>query len=85
MSAILTLNLDPDVLVLAEREAEARHTTVPELVAQQLRILAKNGQASRSGKTPITDSLRGVVQITPEFDEDATITDELRRRNGIKR
>jgi hypothetical protein len=59
VSATLTINLDSDVLQLAEQEAKARHTTIPELVAHQLRVMACNWQNSRAGKTPVTDARRG--------------------------
>src|SRR5450759_5230163 len=47
MSATLRLDLDFDVLRLAEREAQARHTTLPEVVANQVRVMARNWQDSR--------------------------------------
>ena len=52
MSATLTVNLDAETLQLAEQEAWARHTTLPEVVAGQLRVMARNWQESRAGKTP---------------------------------
>ena len=61
MSATLTVNLDADVLQLAEQEARSRHTTLPEVVAHQLRVMARNWQESKAGKTPITDAMRGAV------------------------
>ena len=84
MSATLTLNLDSDVLALAEQEAEARHTTVPEVVAHQLRVMARNWQDSRAGKTPLTDSLRGTLKLPPDFDERTTVTEELQKRHGVQ-
>ena len=69
MSATLTVNLDSEVLQLAEQEARARHTTLPEVVAQQLRVMARNWQDSRAGKTPVTDALRGAAELPPDFDE----------------
>ena len=77
MSATLTINLDSEVLESAELEAKARHTTLPELVTHQLRVMARNWQESRAGKTPITDSLRGALKLPPDFDERATLTEEL--------
>ena len=62
MSATLTIQLDSDVLQNAEQEAKARHTTLPEVVTQQLRVMARNWQTSRAGKTPVTDTLRGAVK-----------------------
>lgn len=84
MSATLTVNLDPDVLQLAEQEAKARHTTIPEVVAQQLRVMARNWQDSRAGKTPVTDALRGAVKLPQDFDERAALTEELMKKHGIK-
>ena len=84
MSATLTLNLDSAVLALAKQEAKARHTTVPEVVAHQLRVMARNWQESRAGKTPLTDALRGVLKLAPDFDERAAVTEELRKRHGVQ-
>ena len=69
MSTTLTINLDSEVLQLAEQEAKARHTTLSEVVVHQLRVMAQNWQDSRAGKTPITDSLRGAVNLPSSFDE----------------
>ncbi len=52
---------------LAEQEAKARHTTLTEVVAHQLRVMAQNWQDSRAGMTPVTDSLRGAVKLPPDF------------------
>ena len=54
MGATLTVNLDPEILQLAEQEAQARHTTLPEVVARQMRVMARNWQESRGGKTPVS-------------------------------
>jgi hypothetical protein len=37
------------------------------LVAQQLRVMARNWQDSRAGKTPLTDALRGAVKLSLSF------------------
>jgi hypothetical protein len=84
MSATLTLNLDLDVLRLAEREAQARHTTLPEVVAQQLRVMARNWQDSQAGRTPLTDALRGAVQLPPDFDARAVLMEELLKKHGSR-
>jgi hypothetical protein len=84
MSATFTVHLDSDVLQSAELEARARHTTLPEVVAHQLRVMARNWQDSRSGKTPVTDALRGVVELPPGFEQQAALTEELQKRHGIK-
>jgi hypothetical protein len=84
MSATLTLNLDLDVLGLAEREAQARHTTLPEVVAHQLRVMARNWQDSQAGKTPLTDALRGAVKLPPDFDERAVLMEELLKKHGSR-
>jgi hypothetical protein len=82
MSATLRLPLDPEILAMAEHEAHARHTTLPEVVARQLRVMARNWQDSREGKTPLTDGLRGAVQLPHDFDQRAAITEELRKKHG---
>ena len=82
MSATLTVNLDSEILQLAEQEARAQHTTLPEVVARQLRVMARNWQDSRAGKTPITDALRGAVRTPPDFDERAVLMEELQKKHG---
>ncbi len=53
MSATLTVNLDSEILQLAEQEARARHTTLPEVVARQLRVwLAIGRRAGRARHRP---------------------------------
>ena len=84
MSATLTVNLDSEVLQLAEQEARARHTTLPEIVAHQLRVMARNWQDSRAGKTPVTDALRGAVKLPADFDERTAVTGELQKKHGIQ-
>jgi hypothetical protein len=50
MSATLTIRLEAEVLRSAEQEAKARHTTLPEVVAQQLRVMARNWEDSHAGR-----------------------------------
>lgn len=84
MSATLTVNLDSEVLRLAEQQAKARHTTLPEVVAQQLRVMARNWQDSCEGKTPVTDALRGAAKLPPNFDERDALTEELQKKHGVQ-
>ena len=84
ISATSTVNLDADVLQLAEQEARSRHTTIPEVVAHQLRVMARNWQESKAGKTPVTDALRGAVKLPPDFDERATLTEDLQKKHGVQ-
>lgn len=84
MSATLTVNLDAEILQLAEQEARARHTTLTEVVAGQLRVMARNWQESRAGKTPVTDALRGAVKLPSDFDERAALTEELQKKHGVQ-
>ena len=84
MSATLTVNLDSEVLQLAEQEARARHTTLQEIVAHQLRVMARNWQDSRAGKTPVTDALRGAVKLPADFDGRTAVTEELQKKHGIQ-
>ena len=83
MSAVLTIQLDSDVLRSAEQEANSRHTTLTEVVGLQLRVMAQNWRDSQSGKTPVTDSLRGVVKLPPGFEEKSALTDELRKKHRV--
>jgi hypothetical protein len=82
MSSSLTVDLDNEVLALAEQEARARHTTVADVVRQQLNVMAKNWRDSHSGKTPITDNLRGSVKLPPNFDPEKSLTEELQKKHG---
>jgi len=84
MSATLTINLDADVLELAEQQARARHTSLTEVITHQLRVMARNWQASHAGRTPITDELRGAVKLPPGFDERAALTEELQKKHGVQ-
>jgi predicted transcriptional regulator len=84
MSATFTINLDSDILQLAEQEARSRHTTLPEVVAHQLRVMARNWQDSRAGKTPVTDALRGAVKLPADFDARAALTEELKKKHGVQ-
>jgi len=82
MSTTLTVSLDAELLQFAEQEAKARHTTLPEVVVQQLRVMARNWQDSRAGRTPVTDALRGAVKLPSDFDERTALTDELQKKHG---
>jgi hypothetical protein len=82
MSFNSTVNLDNEVLVLAEQEAQARHTTLTEVVRHQLNVVARNWKDSHAGKTPITDNLRGSVKLPPDFDEQNILAEELLKKHG---
>ena len=82
MSFNLTVNLDNEVLVLAEQEAQARHTTLTEVVRHQLNVMARNWKDSHAGKTPIADNLRGSVKLPPDFDEQKILAEELLKKHG---
>ncbi len=71
MTTTLTVKIDAELLELAEQEARARNTTLPEIITQQLQVMARNRQDTCAGKSPITDSLRGVITLPPGFDEKA--------------
>jgi hypothetical protein len=82
MSFNLTVNLDNEVLVLAEQEAQARHTTLTEVVRHQLNVMARNWKDSHAGKTPITDNLRGSVKLPPDFDAQKILAEELQKKHS---
>lgn len=84
MSATLTVTLDADVIASAEQEARARHTTLTEVVGQQLRVMARNWQETRLGHTPVTDALRGAVKLPLDFDAHKTLSEEILKRHGIE-
>ena len=84
MNATLTINLDSDVLASADQEAKARRTTLSEVVAHQVRVMAQNWQKSRAGETPLTDSLRGAIKLPADYDEKAAVTEALRGKNGFR-
>jgi hypothetical protein len=85
MSTTLTVQLDADVLKLAEQEARAQRTTLNEVVSQQLHVMTQNWKDKQAGKTPVTDSLRGAVKVPADFDERAALTDELLKKHGIQK
>jgi hypothetical protein len=84
MRETLTVDLDSEILQLAEQEARARHTTLPEVVVRQLSVMARNWQNSMAGKTPATDALRGAVKLPPGFDERTALTKELQKKHGVQ-
>lgn len=82
MSSTLTINLEHEVLALAEQEARARHTTLAEVVQTQLGVMAQNWKDSHAGKTPITDGLRGAVKLPADFSAAAALARELQNKHG---
>jgi len=82
MSSTLTVNLDNEVLALAEQEAKARRTTLAEVVRHQLHVMARNWRDSQAGNTPITDELRGTIKLPPNFDMQKTLAEELQKKHG---
>lgn len=74
--------MDSEILQLAEREAQAHQTTLPEMVARQLSVMARNWQDSRAGKTPNTDALRGAVKLPVDFEQETALTEELQKKHG---
>ncbi|MDO8539045.1 MAG: DUF6364 family protein [Opitutaceae bacterium] len=82
MTATLQVTLDPRVLEHAEQEARRRRTTVAEVVARQLQVMALNWQDSEAGKTPLTDELRGAISLPPQFDARDELTKQLARKHG---
>jgi hypothetical protein len=85
MNVTLTLHLDAELLRLASEEAEARQTTLPDLMARQVEIMAQNRRDSRAGHTPVTDALRGTMALPAGFDEDTAIADALREKHEARR
>lgn len=82
MNATLTISLDSEILEMAAKGASVHHTTVEDLVTQQLRVIARNWQESRSGATPITDSLRGSVAWPLQEAEDSLLAEEIGKRHA---
>ena len=82
MNATLTVSLDAEILRLAEREAEARKMTLPEMVERQLKIMAQNWRDSQAGRIPITDELRGSLELPAGRDEREILTEALREKYG---
>lgn len=83
MSATLVIEVDQDVLDSAEKSAKARNTTVNEVVADQLKWMAENWRQSQAGKTPITDSLRGIAHAGAAGSQDL-LADQLMKKHGLK-
>ena len=84
MSGTLTIDLDSDLLALAEQEARSRQTTLSDVVRLQLRVMAQNWKGSQSGQTPVTDSLRGAVKLPSGFDQRAVLVEELTKKHGVR-
>jgi hypothetical protein len=82
MTSTLTFDLENEVLALAEREAQARHTTLSEVVKHQLNVMAGNWRDSHANKTPLTDNLRGAVKLPPDFDEQKFLAEKLQKKHG---
>lgn len=82
MGSTLTIDMEHEVLALAEQEARARHTTLAEVVRTQLGVMAQNWKDSHAGKTPVTDSLRGAVTLPPDFSAPAVLAGELQKKHG---
>jgi hypothetical protein len=53
-------------------------------VAHQLRVMARNWQDSREGKTPLTDGLRGAVRLPRDFDQHTAVTEELQKKHDVQ-
>jgi hypothetical protein len=83
MSGTLTIQLDPKVLREAEQEAIAHHTTISEILNQQVEVMAQNWRDSQARRTPHTDSLRGAIKLPQGFDEKAALAEELQKRHGV--
>jgi hypothetical protein len=82
VSATLTIQLDHDILAAAEKQASAQNTSLPKIISLQLLIMADNWRDSHSGKTPVTDSLRGTLQLPPDLNWKALIATEIDRKHG---
>jgi|GEM_PF-866782 len=80
---MFAIDVDLEVLRRAEREAEARHTTLQRIVTELVRVMARNWQGSRAGRTPITDSLRGAVKLPGNFREREVLIEELLKKWGL--
>lgn len=85
MKATLTLHLDAELLRLASEEAEARQTTLPDVMARQVVIMAENRRDSRAGRTPVTDALRGAVTLPAGFAEDEALATALGEKHDARR
>ena len=83
MSATVTVDLDSEIMALAEQEARTRKTTISAIVSQQLTVMAHNWSASQAGQTPITDSLRGSVKLPVDFNHQSLLADELGKQHGV--
>lgn len=84
MSGTLTIHQEPELLRPAGQGARARHTTLPEVITDYLRVMARNWQDNQNGRTPVTDALRGAVTLPRGFDERAILMEELQRRHGVQ-
>ena len=82
MNATLTVQLDAEVLQFAEQEARAHRVTLPDVVRRQLTVMAENWHASQTGRTPLTDALRGSLTLPPDTNTRAVVGEGLRQKYG---
>ncbi len=85
MTATLKIEVESEMLRLAEEAAEAQRTTVPEWVTHQLKMMASNWEDSRAGRTPLTDALRGAMSLPAGFKTRPFLEAELEARHGVQR
>lgn len=79
--AVLTLTIDEDVLVRAERAAAASNTTVPEMVERLLRAVAQP-PPRREDLPPITRQLWGIAPPMSDEEVERVLHDHRMRKYG---
>jgi hypothetical protein len=78
----LAFELEDHLVALARQEAEARHTTLHDVVAHLLRAMAANRVQSIAGATPLTDELRGCLPTGQEGEGRAWVQKALDGKYG---
>ena len=82
MSATFSLDVDPEVLRLAEEAAGARQISLSKMISEYLETVADNRRDSSAGKSPVTDSLRGSVKLPENFDQREAVEEALGQKYG---
>ena len=84
MSTTLSITVDDEVLALAEQQARAHDTQVSSAIDSLLQTMAENFRLSRQGLTPVTDRLRGIVQIPTGRDwRDLAAEARIEKHGGV--
>jgi hypothetical protein len=77
MDAILTLNIDQNIIQDAEIYAKYFKKTVSQLVEEYLLSISMKNKADNIPLGPITQQLAGIIKINENIDHKEMLTDAL--------